>query len=128
MAKRKIEVELYSYGLYSSWDRQSKDLPRLLDICESITIKPGIEFGCVIKIKGAKGKLLQFKIDHPPFKNKDGQVAPPFIGEYFINSNTYEFFLGDTVWEPYEDKAGDWELSTYIDGKRTSHKRLTLHL
>jgi hypothetical protein len=30
------------------------------------------------------------------------------------------------VWEPYNDKAGIWELSTFLDGKRISYKKLTL--
>ena len=128
MAKRKITAGIYSYGIYTSWDRESKELPKILEITNRIPVIPGIEFGCVIRIKGAKGKTIRFRIDHPPFKDETGETAPPFTGEYFINSNDYEFFLGDTVWEPYEDKAGTWELSTFLDGKRLSYKKLTLEL
>ncbi len=126
MAKRKISAEIYSYGIYTSWNRDSRELPKILEITDRIPIAPDVEFGCVIKIKGAKGKTIQFRIDHPPFKDEKGEITPPFTGEYFINSNDYEFFLGDTVWEPYEDKAGIWELSTFLDGKRLSYKKLTL--
>ncbi len=128
MAKKKITTELYSYGIYTGWNRNSTELPNILEITNKINITPDVEFGCVIKIKGAKGKIIQFRIDHPPFLDESGNPAAPFTGEYFINSNDYEFFLGDTVWEPYEDKAGTWELSTFIDGKRISYKKLFLKL
>ena len=105
MAKRKITWELYSYGIYSRWERSSKELPRLMDITDRIPVQPDIEFGYILKIIGAKGKKLEFCIDHPPFNDDKGNPAPPFEGEYFINSNNYDFFLGDTVWEPFEDKG-----------------------
>jgi hypothetical protein len=126
MAKKKITAEIYSYGIFTSWERESKELPKIREITDRIPITPDVEFGCIIKIRGAKGKVIQFRIDHPPFKDSKGNPAAPFTGEYFINSNEYEFFLGDTVWEPYDDKAGIWELSTFLDGKRISYKKLTL--
>jgi len=128
MAKRKITWELYSYGIYSRWERSSKELPRLMDITDRIPVQPDIEFGYILKIIGAKGKKLEFCIEHPPFQDANGNPAPPFKGEYFINSNNYEFFLGDTVWEPYEDKAGTWLLSTWMDGKLLAEKKLTLYV
>ncbi len=128
MAKKKITHELYSYGIYSHWERQSKALPKLLEITNNIKIQDDIEFGYVLKIKGAKGKKLEYKIEHPPFKNEHGQIEPAFKGEYFINSNDYEFFLGDTVWQPYQDKAGDWILSTWLDGELIAYKKLILYL
>ncbi|TAJ13144.1 DUF3859 domain-containing protein [Marinilabiliaceae bacterium JC017] len=126
MAKKKITWELYSYGIYSHWERGSKALPQLLDITDQIPVEPDIEFGYIIKIKGAKGKTVEFRIDHPPFLDAQGNEAPAFEGEYFIQSNDYEFFLGDTVWEPYYDKAGDWILTTWLEGKVIACK--TLHL
>lgn len=128
MAKKKISYELYSYGIYSRWERESKQLPKLMEITTRIGIKPDIEFGYVIKIKGAKGKKLEYKIDHPPFKDKQGNIEPPFVGEVYVNSNDYEFFLGDTVWEPYEDKAGEWKLSTWMDDELIAYKELVLSL
>ncbi|MBK3518410.1 DUF3859 domain-containing protein [Carboxylicivirga marina] len=128
MAKKKISWELYSFGEYSKWERTSKKLPKLLKITDKINIRPDIEFGYVIKIKGAKGKVVEYKIDHPPFKDKNGNVEPPFEGQYFIKSNDYEFFLGDTVWEPYDDKVGDWLLTTSLDGELIAEKKITLYL
>ncbi|WP_430812115.1 MULTISPECIES: DUF3859 domain-containing protein [unclassified Carboxylicivirga] len=128
MAKKKVSWELYSYGEYSNWERTSRKLPKLLKIANKVRIRPDVEFGYVVKIKGAKGKVVEYRIEHPPFRGKDGQVEPPFEGEYFINSNDYEFFLGDTVWEPYEDKAGEWRLVTLLDGKVIADKTITLLL
>lgn len=128
MAKKKVQHELYSYGIYSRWERQNKNLPKLLEITDQIPVKDDIEFGYILKINGAKGKILDFRIDHPPFKNENGQTTPPFKGEYYINSNDYEFFLGDTVWEPYEDKAGEWRLRTWLEGKLIADKKLILLL
>ncbi|MBR8536773.1 DUF3859 domain-containing protein [Carboxylicivirga sediminis] len=128
MAKKKISWELYSYGEYSSWERQSKALPKLLKITDRVQIRPDLEFGYVLKIKGAKGKKVDFRIEHPPFKNTKGETEPPFVGEYYVNSNDYEFFLGDTVWEPYDDKAGEWRLITMMEGQVLADKVITLCL
>ncbi|QZT35952.1 DUF3859 domain-containing protein [Halosquirtibacter xylanolyticus] len=126
MAKKKIEVEMYSYGEYTAWDRDSKALPKLLDITNTIKADIGTEFGYVLIIKKAKGKRLSFRIEHPPFKGDNGKVAPPFTGEYFIRTNNYQFFLGDSIWEPLYDKLGSWKLYTYIDGELIASKDLKL--
>lgn len=129
MPKRKRpQVELYSYGVYSTWDRTSRDLPKLQEITTEIPVTPDIEFGYVLKIKGGKGEILEFEIIHPPFDDSDGRPAPPFTGEVVINSNDWEFFLGDTVWEPYENKAGDWILITRLQGKEVARKKFRLYL
>ncbi|MCW3807293.1 DUF3859 domain-containing protein [Plebeiibacterium marinum] len=124
MAKKKIQTELYSYGIYTNWDRNSRALPKLLKITEQIPLELDIEFGYVIKIKGAKGKRITFKIDHPPFTDENGRIAPPFTGEYFVRSNDYEFFLGDTIWEPIHNKKGEWKLTTWLEGELLIQKSL----
>lgn len=128
MSKRKITFELYSYGIYSEWQRDSSQIPKLLEITNRIPVREGVEFGYVLNIKGAKGRTLNYRIDHPVFLDGEGMVAPPFEGEYFINSNDYAFFLGDTVWLPLEDKAGEWILTTWLDGKLLASKKLLLYL
>ncbi|WP_025006920.1 DUF3859 domain-containing protein [Marinilabilia salmonicolor] len=125
--RKKPEIELYSYGIYSSWDRKSRDLPKLKKISTEIPVFPDVEFGYVLKIKGGKGEVLEFTINHPPFFDKDGKQLL-FSGEVVINSNDWEFFLGDTVWEPYEDKAGKWELITRLRGKEIARKEFRLFL
>ena len=126
MAKSKIDITLYSYGEYSAWDRSSRELPKLINITETIEAEIGTEFGYVLKIKKGKGKKLEFRIIHPPFKDEHGKVRPDFTGEYYVNSNDHSFFLGDCIWEPLEDKLGEWRLITYMDGKVIADKTLTL--
>ena len=117
---------MYSYGHYSTWDRKSKQLPKILEITDTIRAETGTEFGYILKIKKGKGKRLEFRIVHPPFKDENGNVADDFTGEYFINSNDYEFFLGDCIWEPLHDKLGAWRLITTIDGQVVADKTLYL--
>lgn len=124
MAKNKIKSELYSYGIYSNWESGSKVLPKLIKITTEIPLELGIEFGYVLRVKGAKGKRIQFKIDHPPFLDEHGKTTPSFTGEYFVNSSDYELFLGDTIWEPIHDKKGEWKLSTWLDDRLLFEKSL----
>lgn len=126
MAKRKIEVEMYSYGEYTKWNREEKELPKLLDITDTIKAEVGTEFGYILIIKKAKGKRLSFRIEHPNFRDAEGRAVPPFTGEYFIRSNTYHFFLGDSVFDTLNDKLGNWTLTTLIDGEVVAKKVLRI--
>ena len=126
MAKRRPEFKMYSYGEYSTWNRESKEIPKILEFTTEIEAKLGTEFGYVLHIKNGKGETIDFKIDHPPFKNENGKLVAPFTGEQFIRTNDFEFYLGDCVWEPLEDKLGTWELTTYYRGQVVAHKIITL--
>lgn len=126
MSKKKFDITLYSWGEYSTWDRNNKALPKILNITDTIEAEIGTEFGYVLKIKKAKGVKLNFRIVHPPFNDEFGQPMDDFTGEVYINSNDYEFFLGDCIWEPLDDKLGEWQLITEIEGKIVADK--TLHL
>jgi hypothetical protein len=126
LANKKVDIALFSYGKYSKWERNSRKLPKIIDITDVIQAEIGTEFGYVLKIKKGKGKKLKFKIIHPPFKDEAGNIVPDFTGEYYINSNDYEFFLGDCIWEPLDDKLGDWRLITYLDGHIVADKTLRL--
>ena len=117
---------MYSFGEYSKWDRQSKSIPKILEFTTEIKAEIGTEFGYVLHIKQGKGETLTFKIEHPPFKDENGKIRPPFTGEQFIRTNDYEFYLGDCVWEPLEDKLGKWELTTYHKNKIVGHKVFNL--
>ncbi len=125
MAK-KLKCEMKTFGIYEPFDRDSDELPRFLKRSVKAPARVGIEFGYILHITGGKGKTLEFEIDHPPFKGKDGQIAGPFVGKVCITSNDYRFFLGDTVWEPVDDKIGPWTLTTFCDGKRIAEKKLTV--
>lgn len=119
-------AEIINYGLYENWDRDSKKLPGFLDLTDRIEASLGIEFGMIVRIHQAKGRYIDYRIDHPLFYDADGNPEPPFEGTYRINSSYFEFFIGDTIWEPIEDKRGDWVLSVFIDGVLIAEK--TLHL
>ena len=126
MPKRKPEFEIYTYGIYSKWDRESKDIPKILEITDTIPAQLDIEFGYVLKIRRGKGIKLDFIIDHPPFKDESGNISPPFVGEHYVNSNDWQFFLGDTIWEPIDDKKGKWTLITKYKGQIVAEKSLII--
>ena len=117
MPRLKPEFEICSFGLYTAWDRESKELPKIRKHTLEIHAETGVEFGLILSVKKAKGEVLEYRIDHPPFTDEQGNIAPPFEGHYYISSNDFRFFLGDTVWEPVEDKKGIWKLS-YVFGKQ----------
>ncbi len=122
MAKRRPEFRMYSYGEYSKWDRESRDIPQILEFTTEIKAAIGTEFGYVLHIKNGKGETVEFQIDHPPFTDESGKIAAPFTGEQFIRTNDFQFYLGDCIWEPLEDKLGKWELSTYYKGQCVANK------
>lgn len=122
MTKRRPEFRIYSYGEYTPWNRESREIPKILHFSTEIKADIGTEFGYVLHIKNGKGKTLEFRIDHPPFTDENGNPAPPFTGEQFIRTNDFEFYLGDCIWEPLEDKLGSWELTTFFDGQVVAHK------
>lgn len=122
MSRLNPVFEIISHGIYAGWDKQSKDLPKLLRITTTIPLQLNIEFGYVLHIRKGKGIKLTFVIEHPDFKNSEGRPEPPFTGEHYVNSNDWKFFLGDSVWEPIEDKVGDWRLKTYYNERLIADK------
>jgi hypothetical protein len=80
----------------------------------------------IVEIRHGKGRYLEYVIHHPPFRDKDGNITPFFEGEYQIKTNPYRFFLGDTIWEPVEDKRGTWEFIIKIDQKMVASKKIKL--
>lgn len=126
MPKRKINISMYSFGEYAKWERENKGIPKILEFATEIKAKIGTEFGYVLHVKQGKGETLDFRIDHPPFRGEDGNVAAPFVGQQFIRTNDFEFYLGDCVWEPLEDKLGKWELTTFHNDKVVAQKTFVL--
>ncbi|MCD8043871.1 MAG: DUF3859 domain-containing protein [Tannerellaceae bacterium] len=126
MPKINPKFEIKSYGLYTAWNRESKELPKIQKHTLNIPAEIGIEFGFILSVKGGKGEILDFCIDHPPFPDDNGEVMPPFTGTYFVNSNDFLFFLGDTLWEPIEDKEGIWTVSVSYKGKVVAKKSFTI--
>lgn len=126
MSKKKINVKMVNYGQYEKWDRTTRKLPELIHISDTVEADIDVEFGYIIEISGAKGKTLNFRIDHPPFKDKFGNIEPSFTGEYFIDSNRFSFYLGDCIWAPVEDKLGKWTMTTIIENDIIAQKTIQL--
>ncbi len=128
MAKKRVEVKMKSYGIYTGWDHSSKSLPKVIKHTLDIPAQLDIEFGYTLRFLGAKGSVISFVMKHPPFCDEQGEVCPDFVGESIVNSNEWYFFLGDTLWAPIEDKCGTWELITLLDGKEVARKRFNIYL
>jgi len=126
MARKKADVSMHSHGLYDGWDRDSKALPTLIKITTEIEASLEVEFGYILRIRNARNSRITFRIEHPPFKGGDGEAAPPFVGELYVKTNDFRFFLGDTVWAPVKDKRGAWRLITWLDGEKVADKTLSL--
>lgn len=124
--KASPKVEIVSYGRYTKWDKESRDLPELVDLTYEVQAEIGVEFGMIVEIFQAKGRYLDFKIDHPSFNDSEGNLESSFEGTYQIRNNPYAFFLGDTIWEPVEDKKGPWTMSVYMDGIMLATKTILL--
>jgi hypothetical protein len=129
MARRKSgkpEVRMKSHGIYSGWDKKSRDLPKIIELTTRVPATIDIEFGFVVNIGGAKNRHLDYCIDHPGIRDENGAVRKPFDGTVFIKSNDWDFYLGDTVWAPIDDKIGDWRLTLEIDGDLIADKTFEL--
>lgn len=123
---RTIEIEIINYGEYSEWNRESEDLPKFKDLTHEVKAKIGVEFGMIVNIRKAKGRYLDFLIDHPPFTDLNGNIEPPFHGTFRVKHNPFLFFLGDTVWEPVDDKKGNWTLSILLEEEVLVSKTIKL--
>lgn len=128
MAKKNAKFDLISYGRYSRWDRESSELPKIKELTHKIPAIEDEEFGYIMEVKSAKGKRISFMIEHPSFKDESGKVAPPFIGEIFIKTNPFRFFLGDCIWQPVHDKVGKWKITTKYEGKIILEKTFEIFL
>ena len=124
MAKKKVDIKIVNFGIYDKFDKDDEELPQLVEFSDKIPARLDIEFGMIVEIKKARGEVISWRIDHPPFKNSSGDIAPPFTGEFHVNSPVYKFFLGDTIWEPIHNKLGIWDLSISWNGSIMARKKL----
>ncbi|MFY0607113.1 MAG: DUF3859 domain-containing protein [Cyclobacteriaceae bacterium] len=123
---RPIEVEIINYGQYSEWDRESHQLPQFEKLTHEVIADIGVEFGMIVEIRKGRNRYLEFIIDHPPFTNDAGEWEPPFTGTFRVKHNPYQFFLGDSIWAPVENKKGPWTMSILLDGEVLVSKTLEL--
>ena len=116
MSKRRPVVRKRSHGVYSTWDSEAKELPRFIEVADQIPARIDIEFGMVVNIMHGKNCLLEYRIKHPGILDDAGRIRPAFDGELYVKSNDWDFYLGDTIWSPIDDKLGIWEMSIQLDG------------
>lgn len=128
MARKQIQADLRSYGIYQGWDRKSRDLPEILHHTRSIPAIVGTEFGYIVRIRKARGKWLRWRIAHPEVPGKDGQPMAPFEGRERIPDSEFLFFLGDAIWEPPAGLAGPWILTVWVDDAVVAKERFHVHL
>lgn len=126
MAKRKPEVRIKSYGIYSKWDAETKHLPKIAEFTTRIPAEIDVEFGLIVNIKGAKNQELDYCIAHPGILDVDGNRRAPFDGTVFVKTNDWDFYLGDTIWEPIDDKLGQWRMSLELKGIIIAEKEFEL--
>ena len=108
MSKLRSFFEITSYGIYKHWDEKDKALPKIKTFTTDIPAELDIEFGFIINCKKAKGKKLRYCIFHPDIPDDKGDIMPPFEGDVYVENNDWDFYLGDTIWSPLENKLGDW--------------------
>jgi hypothetical protein len=126
MAKRKPEIRMKSYGIYSNWDAGARELPQIAEFTTRVRAQLDVEFGFVVNIKGAKNQRLEYCIYHPDIPDADGVVRAPFDGTVYVKTNDWDFYLGDTIWAPVENKLGDWRMTLELDGKLVAEKTFEL--
>lgn len=56
MPRLKPEFEICSFGLYTAWDRESKELPKIRKHTLEIHAETGVEFGLILSVKKQKEK------------------------------------------------------------------------
>ncbi|RDV26806.1 DUF3859 domain-containing protein [Alteromonas aestuariivivens] len=122
MAKHKPIVELVSYGIYTKWDADNKSLPKIREFTTQIPAQLDIEFGFVVNIKRAKNARMRYCIYHPGIPDESGQPMAPFDGLEYVRSNDWDFYLGDTLWEPLNNKLGNWRMTLELDGNVVADK------
>ena len=115
---KKSQYSISSYGLYSPYKTKGQELPQILEYTTDIPIHKETEFGFIAHFTKAKGKKIQWLIEHPNWLNEDGVLTENFSGELTIKNNSCYFFLGDHFSQPFENKIGIWILSmSYADKK-----------
>lgn len=127
MAKRKPIITMRNYGIYSHWDSSAKELPKIVEYTTRVQAEIDVEFGFVVNIKNAKNQQIQFCIDHPGILDDSGNRRAPFDGAVYVKTNDWNFYLGDTIWDPIEDKLGDWRMTIELDSKIVAEKTFELY-
>ncbi len=127
MAKSTLQSSITSFGIYDTWNEKSKDLPKVKKFTTDVPAEIDVEFGFIINIKKGKGKKITFCIYHPDIPDKQGNIMPPFTDDVYIRDNNWNFYLGDTIWEPVHSKLGDWRMTIECEGHLLADKTFTIN-
>lgn len=79
-------------------------------------------------LKKPKEKSYINCIYHPDIPDNDGKVMLPFDGIEYVKDNNWDFYLGDTLWAPIENKVGDWRMTLELKGKIIADKTFKVEL
>lgn len=128
MPKRKIVVRMRSFGIYTRWDAHAKDLPKIQEFTTDVPAVLDIEFGFIVNIQNAKNQPLEYCIYHPDIPDDQGKPRAPFDGTVYVPTNDWDFYLGDTIWEPIENKLGPWRMTLELNDQIIADKTFQLTL
>ncbi len=128
MARNKPVFKMISYGVYTQWDERSKALPKLIEATTDIPLREQIEFGFIVNVKKARNAKLTYCIYHPDIPDDSGQPMAPFDGDVYVANNDWNFYLGDTIWLPLENKAGHWRMTLSFDNQIIAEKTFIVDL
>ncbi|GGA73613.1 hypothetical protein GCM10011369_14230 [Neiella marina] len=111
MAKQKFSAQIISAGIYDGFDANSKALPKIKSFTRHVVAELDLEFGLIVNIKRAKGQQIHWCIEHPNLVDDEGLVMAPFEGDEYVADNDWNFYLGDCIWAPVDNKGGDWRMT-----------------
>ena len=127
MARLKPEFRLRTWGIYTPWDSSAKEIPSILEVTTRVPAVVDVEFGFVLNVRKGRTAELDYCIDHPGILDASGQPRPPFTGSVHVKTSDWDFFLGDTIWNPLSDKLGDWHLSVRFEGQVVAEKSFHIY-
>jgi len=116
MAQNNPRFKINSFGIYDGFEGAGKQLPKISRHTAVIPALVDIEFGLIVDVKKGKGISLDWCIEHPNIHDKNGKAMAPFAGSIIVRNNDWQFYLGDTIWLPEEDKVGDWHMYIEYEG------------
>ena len=126
MAKSKPIIKIQSYGIYNQWNAKEQSLPKVQEFTTEVKAEIDVEFGLIINIKKAKGEKIKYCIYHPDVPDEHGDIMPPFDGYEYVKDNDWNFYLGDTIWAPIENKLGIWRMTIELQDKVIAEKKFHL--
>lgn len=120
MARKKPIHRVVSQGIHDRFEAGGAGLPRLVQTTQRVEAAVGREFGFVVHIERARGLKLTWEIDHPGVpdgKRPEGPPLAPFRGVEHVPAPTWDFYLGDALWQPLDRMVGPWRLSVSLAGR-----------